>query len=143
MNRNLPEPGDLILVERSKWYALKDGEYLRVCEHARWVVRGRDLFVAPRKQVTTFWGPFSGPPGPSKSERMSTSGGPFKTITLKLLPPLERIGVQSDHFWQWRDFPRSGGGIEYQREITVWKLAELPDEGAYLDPESESTSADR
>ena len=27
----VPQPGDLILVERSDWYALQDGELLRVC----------------------------------------------------------------------------------------------------------------
>ena len=62
---------------------------------------------------------------------MSTSGGPFATITLSLVAPLERVGTQFDTFWRWQDRPRAGGGLEYQQEVTLWKLAWLPDEGTY------------
>ena len=40
MNRVFPKPGDLILVTRSEWYALKDGEWLRVCEKPGWMKAG-------------------------------------------------------------------------------------------------------
>ena len=127
-----PAPGDLIVVECSAWYALADGELLRVCECAGWATPGRDIYVAPRNQVRTFWEPDFGPPDGNRPLQMSTSGGPFKTITLSLSEPLERLGTQLDTFWHWRDWPRAGGGVEYQREVTVWKLPWLPDRGSWL-----------
>ena len=48
MNEVYPKPGDLILVERSEWFAIQDGEFLRVCEEPDWVISGRDIYVAPR-----------------------------------------------------------------------------------------------
>ncbi len=134
----MPQPGDLILVERSDWYALKDGELLRVCENAGWVTPERDIFVAPRHQVRTFWGPNFGPPDGQKPIHMSTSGGPIKTISLSLIAPLERSGSQLDTFWRWRDWPRAAGGIEYQQEVSVWKLTWLPDAGTYLSTAEEA-----
>jgi hypothetical protein len=133
-----PQPGDLILVERSEWYALQDGELLRVCENAGWVTPGRDIFVAPRHQVRTFWGPDFGSPDGEKPLHMSTSGGPFKSITLSLISPLERIGTRVDSFWRWQDRPRAGGGVEYEQEVTVWKLACLPDTGTFLSSDEEA-----
>jgi hypothetical protein len=127
-----PVPGDLIVVERSGWYALADGELLRVCECDGWATPGRDIYVAPRNQVRTFWGPDFGPPDGSRPLCMSTSGGPFKTITLSLIEPLERLGTQLDTFWHWRDWPRAEGGVDYQREVTVWELTWLPDRGTWL-----------
>ena len=126
-----PQPGDLILVERSGWYALQDGELLRVCECDGWATPGRDIYVAPRNQVRTFWGPNFGEPDGIKPICMSTSGGPFKTITLAIISPLERLRTQLDMFWRWQDRPRAGGGVEYQREVTVWKLDWLPDTSTY------------
>ena len=134
----VPQPGDLILVERSDWYALRDGELLRVCENAGWVTPGRDIFVAPRHQVRTFWGPDFGPPDGLKPIHMSTSGGPFKSITLSLIAPLERSECQLDVFWRWLDRPRAAGGVEYQQEVTVWKLDWLPDAGTYLSDDEEA-----
>ena len=133
-----PQPGDLILVERSAWYALRDGELLRVCECDGWATPGRDIYVAPRHQVRTFWGPNFGEPDGIQPVYMSTSGGPFKTITLSLMAPLERLRSQLDLFWRWRDRPRAGGGVEYQQEVTLWKLAWLPDEGTYLSAAEEA-----
>ena len=77
----VPEPGDLIQVEKSRWYALGDGERLRVCEPTGWMLMGEEIFVAPRANVSTFWGPNHGPPDGEKPEFMSTSGGPFRTWT--------------------------------------------------------------
>jgi hypothetical protein len=133
-----PQPGDLILVERSEWYALRNGELLRVCENAGWVTPGRDIFVAPRHQVRTFWGQDFGPPDGQKPMHMSTSGGPFKSITLSLIAPLQRIGMRVDSFWRWKDWPRAGGGVEYDQEVSVWKLACLPDTGTFLSSDEEA-----
>jgi hypothetical protein len=127
MTRLYPLPGDLILVEQSGWYALCDGELLRVCERPGWAIEGRDVYVAPRQQVRTFWGPHHGPPSGDKPEYLSTSGGPFKTITLAMVPKPEFVGFTTDEFWHWIDWPRAGGGIEYQRQVAKWKLAHLPD----------------
>lgn len=132
-----PQPGDLIQVERSEWYALPDGELLRVCEWVGWAKPGRDIYVAPRSEVRTFWGPQHGAPDGRKSIQMSTSGGPFRTITLALAPPLERVGTRLDTFWRWRDRPRAGGGLEYEQEVTLWKLAWLPDKETYLSRDQE------
>ncbi len=127
MKRSVPSPGDLIIVERSEWYALKDGERLRVCEHAGWINPAEELFVAPRNQVNTFWGPQSGPPDGKKPETMSTSGGPFKTVRLEELHGLERIGAETDQFWCWKDRPRANGGLDRTVEVSVWRLPVLPD----------------
>lgn len=40
MKRFIPIPGDLIVVDLSEWYALKDGERLRVCEPFDWMETG-------------------------------------------------------------------------------------------------------
>ena len=127
MQSGIPQPGDLILVVKSEWYALQDGERLRVCERPGWVIPQRDIYVAPRHQVRTFWGPNYGPPDGKKREVMSTSGGPFKTVNLELVPAMERAARQLDTFWHWQDWPRAGGGIEYQKEVTLWRLSFLPD----------------
>jgi hypothetical protein len=137
MKRHYPLPGDLIVVEKSEWYALKDGEMLRVCEQAGWTVVGRDMYVAPRSQVRTFWGPDHGPPDGKKRERISTSGGPFNTVTLAIVPGLVLFDSKLDEFWHWKDWPRSGGGVEYQREVAVWRLPFLPD-SSWVDPDVEA-----
>ena len=112
MKRFIPIPGDLIIVDFSEWYALKDGERLRVCENCQWIDVGEELYVAPRNQVTTFWGPDYGQPDGTSSMEMSTSGGPFKTIRIKDLERLELIGSETDTFWCWIDRPRAAGGME-------------------------------
>ena len=135
MNSDYPQPGDLILAQQSEWYALKGGQYLRVCEQPGWAIPGRDIYVAPRKNVRSFWGPSYGAPDGTKVEELRTSGGPFLTATLALLPTPMFVERRSDQFWHWKDWPRSGGGVEYQREISLWHLTVLP-EPAYLDPDA-------
>jgi len=127
MKRFIPIPGDLIIVGFSEWYALKDGEKLRVCENCQWLDVGEELYVAPRHQVDTFWGPDFGPPDGYKPMEMSTSGGPFKTIRIKALEGLELIGEEEDRFWCWQDRPRAAGGMERIVNVALWRLAVLPD----------------
>ena len=122
-----PKPGDLILVEKSEWYALKDGERLRVCEMPGWAEEGSHIYVAPRHDVRTFWGPDYGPPNGVSPERMSTSGGPFNTVKLESLEGLELIGTETDSFWRWKDWPRSGGGIERLETVDLWRCRLLVD----------------
>ena len=128
MKRFIPIPGDLIIVEFSEWYALKDGERLRVCENCGWMDIGEEIYVAPRHQVDTFWGPDFGQPDGRKPETMSTSGGPFKTIKIKELVGIELIGTEEDRFWQWQDQPRAAGGMDRIVEVAVWRLPVLPDD---------------
>ena len=124
---SVPIPGDLIIVEFSEWYALKDGERLRVCENCQWIDVGEELYVAPRNQVTTFWGPDYGQPDGTSSMEMSTSGGPFKTIKIKELERLELVGSETDTFWCWIDKPRAAGGMDRHVEVALWRLPVLPD----------------
>ena len=119
MNRTYPCPGDLIHVQRSEWYALNDGQCLRVCEFPGWGKEGRDVYVAPRDQVHTFWGPGHGAPDGILAERMSTAGGPLKTITKIMMPAPEFITRVTDDFRRWSDWPRAGGGIEYKRDVAI------------------------
>ena len=123
----IPIPGDLIMVDRSEWYALPHGQRLRVCESAGWVTPGDEIFVAPRNAVSTFWGPNYGPPDGIKPEYMSTSGGPFRTLKLRELVDLQIQGTEVDQFWCWRDQPRAGGGVARQVRVTVWQLPLLID----------------
>jgi hypothetical protein len=127
MKRFIPIPGDLIIVEFSEWYALKDGEKLRVCENVDWIEHSEELYVAPRHQVNTFWGPDFGLPDRYKPMEMSTSGGPFKTVKIKALEGLELIGTEEDSFWCWQDRPRAHGGIDRMVEVALWRLPVLPD----------------
>jgi len=127
MTISIPQPGDLILVEKSEWYALKAGQRLRVCEVTVWITEGEEIYVAPRDQVGTFWGPGIGPPDGVKREVMSTSGGPFKTVPLTDAEGLEPIGRELDWFWHWQDSPRAHGGVNYQKEVTLWRLPLLID----------------
>jgi hypothetical protein len=127
MKRFIPIPGDLIIVDFSEWYALKDGERLRVCENCDWIEVGEELYIAPRHQVSTFWGPDYGPPDGYKPMEMSTSGGPFKTIKINVLIGLELIGEEEDHFWCWHDRPRAAGNMDRIVKVALWRLPILPD----------------
>ena len=93
MKRFIPIPGDLNVVDLSEWFVLKDGERLRVCEPFDWMETGEEIHVAPRHQVSTFWGPSFGEPDGYKPMHMSTSGGPFKTVKVALwrLPTLPDV----------------------------------------------------
>lgn len=138
METQHPLPGDLIQVHVSLWYALKDGQQLRVCETPGWATAGCDIYVAPRHQVRSFYGPDCGPPDGVKRERLSTSGGPFKTLALRHLQGLRRIGPAQDEFWHWLDYPRAGGGVDYQRDITLWEL-DLLDDRPWSDSTEDTT----
>lgn len=127
MKRFIPIPGDLIVVEKSQWYALKDGERLRVCENVEWMEHGEEIYVAPRHQVSTFWGPEHGPPDGYLPIVMSTSGGPFKTVRIKDLEGLELVGEEEDTFWCWEDWPKAGGGVDRKVTVALWRVKLLPD----------------
>ena len=127
----VPEPGDLIQVDKSRWYALADGERLRVCEPTGWMLMGEEIFVAPRANVSTFWGPNHGPPDGEKPEFMSTSGGPFRMLKLAVLEGLQLLGTESDLFWCWQDRPRAQGGMDRRVEVFLWRLPLLADDRSY------------
>lgn len=122
----VPAPGDLIEVVKSEWYAAKDGERVMVAENmGGWCDHG-EVFVLPVKGIHAgrpFWGPCVG--GGSR-ESFSVSGGPFLTVSLAGLA-LERLGTTTITAWQWKDRPRAGGGEDYKREVTLWRLDRLPD----------------
>lgn len=124
----MPRCGDLIQVLRSEWYALKDGEWLRVCERPAWMQEEQAILVAPRHQVRTFWGPNIGPPDGIKPEQRSTSGGPFRTVHREHFQGLRFGGPGLDVFWCWNDVPRAGGGRERLMNINVWQCELLIDE---------------
>lgn len=130
----IPEPGDLVLVEKSYWYAIGDGQQLRVCEPPGWSHPRREIHVAPRHCVRTFWGPQWGAPDGRRPEIMSTSGGPFTLVSLPLLEELQVIKPIMDSFWRWRDWPCRGGGVEYCRKVTLWRLPTLP-HPCWLEPD--------
>ena len=128
MKKCEPRPGDLILVLKSEWSCLKDGELLRVCEKPGWIEEGEAISVAPRHQVNTFWGPHRGAPDGIKLEYMSTSGGPFMQLKPDKLEGLELVEMTTDRFWRWIDWPRSNGGIDRMVEVTLWRLPLLIDD---------------
>jgi len=127
LRRDYPQPGDLIEVVKSEWYALSDGQKLRVCEDGGWTEKGVEIFTAPRHAVNSFWGPNHGAPDGIKPEYLSTSGGPFNTLKLADMEGLEHIGEQEDRFWCWQDRPRAGGGRDRNVVVQVWRLPLLID----------------
>ncbi len=96
MKKKIPIPGDLIIVEKSEWYALSDGQRLRVCETGGWIDPNKAIYTVPRRQANTFWGPNHGFPDGIKPEYMSTSGGPFKSIPFENLDGIELVGKEVD-----------------------------------------------
>lgn len=127
MNQDFPKPGDLIEVLESQWYGVKAGGLLRVCESTHLLDPQNQLFVAPRSQVKTFWGPDFGPPDGSSPMSMITSGGPFKTVQLEDLETIECVGQRYDTFWCWKDIPRPKGGMDHYVQVSVWRLPLLRD----------------
>lgn len=125
MELSIPFPGDLISVEISRWPPLPSGGRLRVCEPSQWFEEGNLLTVAPRDLVSTFWGPESGPPEEGKPLVMHSVGGPYRILQLDSLTGLVRAGSAGDTFWHWRTQAQSGDGVQYQREVTLWRLPEL------------------
>lgn len=119
-----PRPGDLIEVVKSNWYALKDGERLRVCEKFGGCDDPNEIHVLPRNAARTFWGPSFGPPDGVKPDVMSTSGGPFTTIRLTE-SHLELLGQAKDTFWSWKEYPCAGGGQDHERSVNIWRLSVL------------------
>ena len=120
MNREGPQPGDLIHVVRSQWSALNDGEWLRVCEQPYWTEDGKELNVAPRQQVRVFCGPDHGSPDGITPEHVSTSGGPFLTVGIEELVGLKRRCTATDIFWCWRDRPSAGDEMDRPVNVTIW-----------------------
>jgi hypothetical protein len=100
--------GDLIQVQTSDWEALEAGDWLRVCEPSVAAVEENLLRVAPRKRVSTMWGPLQGLPDGTQPEVMHTTGGPFRTLQITDLEELEYRGRGIDVFWCWRGAPQEG-----------------------------------
>lgn len=117
----MPQPGDLIEVTHSTWYAVKDGERALVSEPS-WVRSHGEFTIVPRKDASAFYGPSHGPATFTSRDTMSTSGGPFKTLHVGDVE-LEYVGETMNHFWCWIDRPRAGGGQEYERKVSLWRMS--------------------
>lgn len=125
---SIPKQGDLIDVEKSTWYAVRDGGRLMVCEPM--LIMGMypgEFCVVPRGQCNVFYGPSRGPATLTDADVMSTSGGPFKTLHVRDVE-LEYVGKTMNRFWCWQDYPRAGGGQTYEREVSLWRMRMLSDE---------------
>lgn len=119
----VPQPGDLIDVAKSEWYAVKDGDRVQVVEPF-WAPTRQEFTICPVTECRSFWGPSRGPATYTEQDRMSTSGGPFKTLNVEDLD-LEYVGPVRHKFWCWKDIPRANGGEDYFREVSLWKLKQL------------------
>ena len=109
-----PDAGDLVLHEKEDTN-IKPGSYgiiegiagravdsdgeVMVCFNAR-------AFLGPKNKYDE---------GP---EFCSCSGGPAWYIPIDQLTNTDTTKVH--WFWKWKDYPRGGGGAEYQREVNVW-----------------------
>lgn len=120
-----PQPGDLIEVAESAWYAVPSGSRVQVVEPF-WRSKSPTITICPASQCRSFWGPHHGPATFTERDVMSTSGGPFKTIPVESLE-LEDAGLVRHSFWCWKDVPRANGGEDYFREVGLWKLKKLED----------------
>ena len=97
-SRLTPQPGDAVIA--SGKYGVIDSDPLFKDEGKVLVVFGASAF-RPR----------------SKPEYVSCSGGPCPFI------PTDRltlVGHRTQRFWEWKDIPRAGGGVEYLEPVRLW-----------------------
>ncbi len=113
----------------------QQGDVIRVCQSAFYTSEGPDELYQVEGQSDdrhvhlirhgdiyrgrSFFGPSS---HRSEIEWLTTSGGPFFSVVIgEDLLGLRRIGPIKRTFWRWRDYPRADGGIEYERDVTLWE----------------------
>lgn len=114
------QPGDVIRVHVSDFYTSEGPDELYQVEGAdnRWVhlIRHGDIYHG-----RAFFGP-QNEDAPETTEHLITSGGPFFSVMVdESLSGLRRVGPIKRTFWRWQDYPRAGGGIEYERDVTLWE----------------------
>jgi hypothetical protein len=130
--KEFPNPGDLIIVDRSDWLWLPSGNNLRVCEYgepSEYMDPQSGILTAPRSMVNTFWGPNVGLSDGIKTERMKSSGGPFKWIAFDDLDGIEKLGTVTDCFWCWAGVPGNEPSdcVDRMIEVNLWRLPILLD----------------
>ena len=112
------QPGDVIRVRQSAFYTSKGPDELYQVEHCDMrrigLIRHGDIY-----RGRSFFGPSC---KDSEVERLDTSGGPFFTVVIgEDLIGLRMVGPIKRTFWRWLDYPRHDGGIEYERDVTLWE----------------------
>ena len=115
------QQGDVIRVRQSTFYTSEGPDELYQVEgqsddrHVH-LIRHRDIY-----RGRSFFGP-SSTYSQDQTEWLSTSGGPFFSVVIgENLIGLRAVGPIRRTFWRWRDHPRAGGGIEYERNVTLWE----------------------
>lgn len=141
MNTETPIHGDIIQFKKSTWYALGNGERCMVTSQHDTFMRDAHLSLVPIKGLYNkpFWGPES---FRQSKETFSASGGPF--IAFVPDATLRKIGTIKATFWRWKDTPRAGGGVDYEKEVTLWEADVLRDKynPAALQEEAEAMGWD-
>lgn len=123
-----PMPGDVVrLAPGARYYAAgneHDGDELRGREAERWTARkptravidsgkwyGDDLLV-----ICFAASAFR--PRDGKDNYVSCSGGPLPGVREA---DLTYVGQTDQRFWEWKDRPRAGGGVDYVETVALWE----------------------
>jgi len=119
-----PKPRDIVRLTAA-YMGLEKGS-LGVIDSPYFAADGEAMVVF---NASTFWGPTSDLASAVEDDmtgavlapdggRVSSSGGPCPFVKLDDLKPAGRI---FHTYWRWKDLPRAGGGINFQREVDLWE----------------------
>ena len=113
--------GDVIRIHQNAFYTSEgpdelyqvegqsDDRHVHLIRHGD-IYRGRS-FLGPSSKYSE-----------DQTEWLTTSGGPFFTVVIgEDLIGLRMVGPIKRTFWRWLDHPRADGGIEYERDVTLWE----------------------
>jgi hypothetical protein len=122
----LPQPGDAVRLDGPYWGAELGAIAIIDSTHYGWDWDTGEPHVMLVFKASAFRGPRSAYSA-DQTERVSCSGGPCPFVKLADLTP---AGERAVTFWRWRDLPRAGGGVEYQRTVPLWSWGGQPRERA-------------
>lgn len=98
-----PQPGDVVVM----WDPFQERQRLGVIDSSKAYPDGLLMVVVGASAFR----PRSNP------SHVSCSGGPCPGIDPE---KLSLVGHRTQRFWEWKDIPRAGGGIDYLEPVRLW-----------------------